>query len=29
MTTTDSRYDLRGVSADKTDVHNAIKGRST
>ena len=25
MTTTDSRYDLRGVSADKTDVHNAIK----
>lgn len=23
--TTDSRYDLRGVSADKTDVHNAIK----
>ena len=20
------RYDLRGVSADKTDVHNAIKG---
>ncbi|MBL4623696.1 MAG: phosphoribosylformylglycinamidine cyclo-ligase [Flavobacteriales bacterium] len=25
MTTTNSRYDLRGVSADKTDVHNAIK----
>ncbi|MBT6438293.1 MAG: phosphoribosylformylglycinamidine cyclo-ligase [Flavobacteriales bacterium] len=25
MATTDSRYDLRGVSADKTDVHNAIK----
>ena len=25
MNTTDSRYDLRGVSADKTDVHNAIK----
>ena len=25
MTRTDSRYDLRGVSADKTDVHNAIK----
>ena len=25
MTTTDSRYGLRGVSADKTDVHNAIK----
>ncbi len=25
MTSTDSRYDLRGVSADKTDVHNAIK----
>ncbi len=23
--TTSSRYDLRGVSADKTDVHNAIK----
>ena len=23
--TTKSRYDLRGVSADKTDVHNAIK----
>ena len=23
--TTNSRYDLRGVSADKTDVHNAIK----
>lgn len=23
--TTESRYDLRGVSADKTDVHNAIK----
>ncbi len=23
--TTDSRYNLRGVSADKTDVHNAIK----
>lgn len=25
MATDNSRYDLRGVSADKTDVHNAIK----